>query len=93
MSGSLIGFAGAFGGLGGVGIDLALRQSYVSSGTETPAFWSFLACYLVAAVLTWTRYVRPRRTLVQAPAHRDVAAGQRSLEASVKVVAGEPVRT
>lgn len=89
MSGSLIGFAGAFGGLGGVGIDLALRQSYVSSGTETPAFCSFLACYLVAAALTWMRYVRPRRALVRAPAQRDVNVDQRS----VKVVAGEPVST
>jgi MFS transporter, NNP family, nitrate/nitrite transporter len=63
MSGSLIGFAGAFGALGGVGINLALRESYMSSGTETPAFWSFLVCYLVAAGLTWVRYVRPHRSL------------------------------
>ena len=41
-SGALIGVAGAFGALGGVGIDLALRQSYDTTGTETPAFWSFL---------------------------------------------------
>ena len=31
MSGALIGFAGAVGALGGVGINLALRQSYLSS--------------------------------------------------------------
>ncbi len=67
MSASLIGFAGAFGALGGVGINLALRQSYLSSGTETPAFCSFLVCYLVAAALTWVRYVRPGRARVPAP--------------------------
>src|SRR5262249_47570897 len=32
MSGALIGFAGAIGALGGVGINLALRQSYLTSG-------------------------------------------------------------
>ncbi|MEB3984372.1 NarK/NasA family nitrate transporter [Mycobacterium sp. 663a-19] len=58
MSGSLIGFCAAVGALGGVGIDLALRESYLRSGTETPAYWAFLACYVVAAILTWTTYVR-----------------------------------
>ena len=54
----MIGFAGAFGGLGGVGIDLALRQSYDTEGTETPAFGAFPACSVGAAVLTWARCVR-----------------------------------
>jgi NNP family nitrate/nitrite transporter-like MFS transporter len=58
MSGALIGFAGAIGALGGVGINLALRQSYLSSGSATTAFWIFLAFYLVASACTWFRYVR-----------------------------------
>ena len=58
MSGSLIGVCSAVGALGGVGINLALRQSYLSSGTETSAYWGFLASYVVAAVLTWSVYVR-----------------------------------
>jgi NNP family nitrate/nitrite transporter-like MFS transporter len=57
-SGALIGFAGSVGAFGGVGINLALRQSYLSSGTATPAFWIFLACYVAACVLTWVMYVR-----------------------------------
>lgn len=61
-SSSLIGFAGTFGALGGVGINVALRQSYETAGTATPALWIFELCYVVAAVLAWTRYVRPRRT-------------------------------
>ena len=62
-SGALIGFAGAFFALGAMGINLALRQSYLSTGTETPAFWIFLACYIGASILTWVRYVRaPGRT-------------------------------
>ncbi|CRZ19063.1 nitrate/nitrite transporter [Mycolicibacterium neworleansense] len=58
MSGALIGFAGAVGALGGVGINLALRQSYLSSGSATTAFWIFLAFYALAMALTWFRYVR-----------------------------------
>nr|WP_168433731.1 MULTISPECIES: nitrate/nitrite transporter [unclassified Mycolicibacterium] len=58
MSGALIGFAGAIGALGGVGINLALRQSYLSSGSATAAFWIFLAFYVLASVVTWMRYVR-----------------------------------
>ncbi|MEZ0365426.1 nitrate/nitrite transporter [Mycobacterium sp. pUA109] len=58
MAGALIGFAGAVGALGGVGINLALRQSYLTSGSATTAFWLFVVFYLGAATLTWMRYVR-----------------------------------
>ncbi len=58
MSGALIGFAGAIGALGGFGINMALRQSYLSSGSATAAFWIFLAFYVVASACTWFRYVR-----------------------------------
>jgi MFS transporter, NNP family, nitrate/nitrite transporter len=58
MSGSLIGFSSAVGALGGVGINLALRESYLRSGTETSAYWMFLASYVLAATLTWMLYVR-----------------------------------
>ncbi|HTQ18446.1 nitrate/nitrite transporter [Mycobacterium sp.] len=66
MSGALIGLAGAVGALGGVGVNLALRQSYLSSGTATAAFWAFALFYVAAAVLTWAIYVRrPLRTAVR----------------------------
>jgi hypothetical protein len=42
-------------------INLALRQSYTSAGTETPAFLVFMTCYVAAAILTWTRYVGPQQ--------------------------------
>jgi NNP family nitrate/nitrite transporter-like MFS transporter len=61
MSGALIGFAGALGALGAMGVNLALRQSYSIAGTQTPALWIFLVCYMGAAALTWARYVRPQR--------------------------------
>lgn len=57
-SGALIGFSTAVGALGGVAINLILRQAYASSGSETPAFWVFLASYCAAAGLTWVMYVR-----------------------------------
>ncbi|SPM39083.1 Nitrate/nitrite transporter NarK [Mycobacterium numidiamassiliense] len=58
MSGALIGFAGAVGALGGVGVNLALRQSYLHSGTATAAFWAFMLVYVGASALTWAIYVR-----------------------------------
>jgi NNP family nitrate/nitrite transporter-like MFS transporter len=66
MSGALIGFAGAVGALGGVGINLALRQSYLSSGSATSAFWIFLTFYVVASAVTCVMYVR-RPTAVDTP--------------------------
>ena len=63
----MIGFVAAFGALGGVGINLALRQSYLSTGTDTLAYWAFLSFYVVAAVLTWLRYVRRHVADVHAP--------------------------
>ena len=58
MSGVVIGIVAAIGTLGGVLINMALRQSYLSTGSETTAFGFFLLCYLIASVLTWLMYVR-----------------------------------
>lgn len=57
-AGALIGFAATLGALGGVAINLTLRQSYATTGSETSAYGIFLAAYAVASVLTWRRYVR-----------------------------------
>ncbi|TQC47580.1 NarK/NasA family nitrate transporter [Rhodococcus sp. WS4] len=59
MSGALIGFAGAIGGLGGVGINLILRASYSSPAkSATMAFWVFLAFYVVCIFVTWFVFLR-----------------------------------
>ncbi|MHA7649355.1 nitrate/nitrite transporter [Mycobacterium sp. ML4] len=58
ISGAVIGFVASVGTLGGVGINLALRASYLSTGTATEAFWGFMACYAAAAALTWKAYIR-----------------------------------
>jgi len=76
MSGALIGFAGAIGGLGGVGINLVLRASYSSEAkSATMAFWVFLAFYLVCIVVTWAVFLRrPTAPPAETPAPRDVTA-------------------
>jgi MFS transporter, NNP family, nitrate/nitrite transporter len=76
ISGIVIGVVAGVGTLGGVGINVALRQSYVSTGTMTSAFWVFMSFYIVAAVLTWIRYVRrPLATLSDDNAADVIEAG------------------
>lgn len=59
MSGALIGFAGAIGGLGGVGINLVFRASYGGQAqSATMAFWVFAIFYLVCIVVTWFVFLR-----------------------------------
>jgi NNP family nitrate/nitrite transporter-like MFS transporter len=59
VSGAVIGIAGAVGALGGLFINLAFRQSFMSAGSGDPAFWSFLAFYVVCVVVTYVVYLRP----------------------------------
>jgi NNP family nitrate/nitrite transporter-like MFS transporter len=59
VSGAVIGIAGAVGALGGLFINLAFRQSFLSGGSGDPAFFSFLAFYVVCVVVTYVVYLRP----------------------------------
>ncbi len=61
VSGAVIGIVGAVGALGGLFINLAFRQSFLSAQTGAPAFWAFLAFYVVCIVVTWAVYLRPQR--------------------------------
>ncbi|HKN96384.1 MAG TPA: hypothetical protein VJX10_04655, partial [Pseudonocardiaceae bacterium] len=61
LSGAVIGIAGAIGALGGVGINLAFRQSFALTGSGTPAVVGFLVYYGICAALTWLVY-RPDRS-------------------------------
>lgn len=76
MSGALIGIAGAIGALGGVGINIVLRASYLSAAkSATTAFWVFLAFYVLCAAITWFAYVRtPGRVSAPATAMVEQAA-------------------
>lgn len=71
LSGASMGLIGAVGALGGVGINLAFRQSFLSYGSGTGAFIAFLAFYGVCFVVTWAVYLRR-------PAGRITASGTAS---------------
>ena len=58
LSGALIGVAGAIGALGGVGINLAFRQSFAAAKSGTPAVVGFLVFYAVCFTVTWAVYLR-----------------------------------
>jgi MFS transporter, NNP family, nitrate/nitrite transporter len=63
LSGALIGVAGAVGAFGGVLVNLAFRQSFLTYRTGDGAYVAFIAYYVLCAVVTWTVYLRrsPRR--------------------------------
>ncbi|WP_030348497.1 nitrate/nitrite transporter [Streptomyces sp. NRRL S-1022] len=73
LSGASMGLIGAVGALGGVGINLAFRQSFLSYGSGTGAFVAFLAYYGVCFAVTWAVYLRR-------PAGRVTAAAAASQE-------------
>ncbi|GGZ21978.1 nitrate/nitrite transporter [Streptomyces poonensis] len=58
LSGASMGLIGAVGALGGVGINLAFRQSFLSAGSGTGAFVSFLVFYAACFAVTWAVYLR-----------------------------------
>ncbi|MEV4318575.1 nitrate/nitrite transporter [Actinocrispum sp. NPDC049592] len=58
LSGALIGLAGAIGALGGLFINLAFRESFLTAKTGIPAFVAFLVFYGVCFVVTWAVYLR-----------------------------------
>lgn len=64
-SGALIGLAGAIGGLGGVLVNLAFRQSFLDTKTGDRAYIAFLVFYGVCVLVTYLAYVRPgaRKTI------------------------------
>ncbi|MDF3048542.1 MAG: nasK [Pseudonocardia sp.] len=59
LSGAAIGIIGAVGALGGLFINLAFRQSFLTAKTGDPAFWAFIAFYLACVVVTYLVYLRP----------------------------------
>ena len=63
----VIGIAGAVGALGGLLINLAFRQSFLTTQSGDTAFWSFLAFYVVCAVVSYVVYLRPAPAEATAP--------------------------
>ena len=62
-SGAVIGIAGAVGAFGGVLVNLAFRQSFLSTGSGDGAYIAFIAFYAVCVVVTWAVYLRPGNKL------------------------------
>ena len=74
-TGAVIAIAGAFGGLGGVAINLAFRQSYESAHNARPALIGFLVFYAVCLAVTALAGRRqPGRAAVPAQAAAEAAA-------------------
>ena len=67
ISGAAIGIIGAVGALGGVLINMAFRQSFLTARTGDPAFWAFIAFYLVCIAVTYVVYLRPVPSDVRHP--------------------------
>jgi MFS transporter, NNP family, nitrate/nitrite transporter len=63
MSGALIGIAGAVGAFGGVLVNLAFRQSFLTTGSGDSAYLVFIAFYVVCVAVTWAVYLRPGTAL------------------------------
>lgn len=68
LSGASMGLIGAVGGLGGLGINLVFREAFLTSGSGTAAFVTFLGFYAVCCAVTWAVYLRrPATVIVPAP--------------------------
>ena len=67
ISGAAIGIIGAVGALGGVLINMAFRQSFLTAKTGDPAFWAFLAFYVACIAVTYVVYLRPAPVDVSHP--------------------------
>ena len=59
LSGAVIGIAGAIGAFGGVLVNLAFRQSFLSDKNGNAAYLAFIAFYAICFVVTWAVYLRP----------------------------------
>jgi MFS transporter, NNP family, nitrate/nitrite transporter len=59
-AGALIGLAGAIGALGGVMVNLAFRQSFLTLKNGDGAYIAFIASYVVCCLVTWTVFMRER---------------------------------
>jgi NNP family nitrate/nitrite transporter-like MFS transporter len=59
-AGALIGLAGAIGAFGGVLVNLAFRQSFLTFKTGDGAYVAFICFYAICFVVTWTVFIRRR---------------------------------
>jgi NNP family nitrate/nitrite transporter-like MFS transporter len=62
LSGAVIGIAGAVGAFGGVLVNLAFRQSFLTYKTADAAYLTFIAFYALCVLVTWVVYLRSSST-------------------------------
>ncbi|HEY2044138.1 MAG TPA: nitrate/nitrite transporter [Jatrophihabitans sp.] len=62
LANALIGIAGAIGAFGGVFVNIAFRQSFLSYHNGNAAYLGFIAFYVVCGLLTWFVYLRRSST-------------------------------
>jgi NNP family nitrate/nitrite transporter-like MFS transporter len=61
LANAVIGIAGSVGAFGGVLVNVAFRQSFLTHKSGDAAYLGFIAFYLVCLALTWCVYLRPSR--------------------------------
>ena len=59
-AGALIGLAGAIGALGGFGVNLAFRQSFLSMGNANGAYLGFIGFYVICMAVVWAWFMKKR---------------------------------
>jgi MFS transporter, NNP family, nitrate/nitrite transporter len=59
-AGALIGLAGAIGAFGGVLVNLAFRQSFLTLKNGDGAYIAFIAFYAICVAVTWAAFMRQR---------------------------------
>ncbi|HEU4346488.1 MAG TPA: nitrate/nitrite transporter [Actinoplanes sp.] len=64
ISAAVIGIAGAIGAFGGVLVNLAFRQSFLTYQSADAAYLAFIAFYVLCVLVTWAVYLRSRQTQV-----------------------------
>ncbi len=75
LSGAVIGIAGSIGAMGGLLINLAFRQSFLTTKSGVPACWAFLAFYGACVVVTYAVFLR-RAPVVATSGQPQVAYAQ-----------------
>jgi MFS transporter, NNP family, nitrate/nitrite transporter len=58
LSGALIGIAGAIGAFGGVLVNVAFRESFLTTKTGDAAYVAFISWYVLCGLITWVVYLR-----------------------------------
>ena len=61
ITGAVIGIAGAVGALGGVLVNIAFRESFLTTKNGDDAYIAFIAFYVLCFAVTWAVYLRRAR--------------------------------